>query len=514
MRISVQAPRVWQQDEIDLFVQLSTQSGFALDNAKVLAESAKFQQQVKAENNWKEYLKDATKYLYEFIQEEEVIKVGVEEARRVLECDRVVVYSVDRKSQGVIIAESVAAGWPRILGRKIEDPCFEAKYIQKYENGRVRAMDNIYEAGMTQCYIDQLETIAVKANLVAPVVMEGKLLGLLVAHQCSGPRVWQKLEINWFEQLAVQLGFVLDNAKLLERASQVSQEAETEAQKYHQEQQAFQHQTAKLIKDSQVALKNFERETLRQADSVMAALEGIQAVVDSAKSLVASTQQIELQLQQTSQTVGFGSESANRTVDGISSMQETFLKAGEKVKHLSESSQQISQAMSLIKDLAEQMNQQALNTTIEAGRIADVTQESFVSLAETVRFSTQQLTAATTEGLEPLIGTIQTEAKELAAVMQARTEQGNGEMDSLGETRQKLNQIAAISAKMSGLVNKIAQTAAEQIQTSAAARKSLLEAASLASKTSEASTTVTESFQKLAAVVQKLESDADRSHRS
>ncbi|MGK7915497.1 MAG: GAF domain-containing protein [Prochloraceae cyanobacterium] len=143
-------PHAWQQAEIDLFVQLATQAGFALDNAKLLAESANLQQRVEAEIKWKGYLKDATKHLYESLDEEEILKAGVEEARRVLECDRVVVYSVDRQSQGVIIAESVAAGWPRILGRKIEDPCFEAKYIQKYENGRVRAINNIYEAGMTQ----------------------------------------------------------------------------------------------------------------------------------------------------------------------------------------------------------------------------------------------------------------------------------------------------------------------------------------------------------------------------
>ncbi|MGK7915496.1 MAG: GAF domain-containing protein [Prochloraceae cyanobacterium] len=506
--------RVWQQLEIKWLEQLALQLGFALDNATLVgrvsqisqeaeAEAQKHRQEQQAVIKWKEYLKDATQHLYESLEEEEILKASVEEARRVLECDRVVVYSVDRKSQGIIISESVAPGWPRVLGRKIEDPCFEAKYIQKYENGRVRAIDNIYEAGMSQCYIEQLETIAVKANLVAPVVKEGKLLGLLVAHQCSEARVWQQLEINWLEQLAIQLGFALDNATLVGRVAQISQEAEAEAQKHRQEQQALQHQIVKLIKDSQAALKSFESKTLRQSDSVMSVLEGIQAVADSARSLAGSTQQIELQLQQTSKTVEAGYESANRTVDDISRIQETLIEAVEKVKHLSESSQQISQAMSLIKDLAAQMNQQALNTTIEAGRKADVAQESVVSLAETVRFSTQQLTAATAE-VEPLIRTMQTEANELVAVMEAKTEKASGETDSIEETRQKLNQIAAISAKMSGLVNKIAHAAAQQTQTSAAARKSILEAASLASKTSEASAVVTESWQKLAAVVQDI----------
>ncbi len=118
-------------------------------------------------------------------------------------------------NHGMIVAESVAPGWTRAQGKVIEDPCFEAKYLDKYRNGRVRAWSNIYEAGMTKCYIEQLEELEVKANLVTPILNEGKLFGLLVAHQCSDFRNWQHPEIRWVTQIATQVGFALDNAKLL-----------------------------------------------------------------------------------------------------------------------------------------------------------------------------------------------------------------------------------------------------------------------------------------------------------
>jgi methyl-accepting chemotaxis protein PixJ len=189
--------------------------GFALDNAKLLADSTHLQQQLERETQWTQYFTDAIQYIRSSLDQEDILEVSSEEVRRVLNCDRVVVYSLDPNSYGVVIAESVAPGWIRALGRTIEDPCFEARYLEKYKNGRVRALNNIYEAGMTPCYIEQLETLEVKANLVAPILNEGKLFGLLVAHQCSEPRIWKPLEIRWVAQIASQVGFALDNATLL-----------------------------------------------------------------------------------------------------------------------------------------------------------------------------------------------------------------------------------------------------------------------------------------------------------
>ena len=211
-------PRHWQDYEIRWLTQIATQVGFALDNAKVLAESTTQQAQAERERKWTHYFTDAIQYIRQSIKQDDVLDISVEEVRRVLECDRVVVYSLNQEQYGVVVAESVVPGYPRALHKTIADPCFEARYLDKYRDGRVRALDNIYEAGMTKCYIEQLETLEVKANLVTPILNEGKLFGLLVAHQCSQPRHWQDYEIRWLTQIATQVGFALDNATLLKRS--------------------------------------------------------------------------------------------------------------------------------------------------------------------------------------------------------------------------------------------------------------------------------------------------------
>ncbi|MGK7952891.1 MAG: GAF domain-containing protein, partial [Xenococcaceae cyanobacterium] len=178
-------PRKWQPEEIECLSQLATQAGLSLHNAQLLAESARLKQQAETEAQWTQYFTDATRHIRQSLQQKDILNVTVEEVRRVLDCQRVVVYSLNEDKYGVVIAESVTPGWTRALGITIKDPCFESKYLEKYENGRVRALDNIYEAGMTSCYIEQLEKLEVKANLVTPIINEGKLFGLLVAHQCS-----------------------------------------------------------------------------------------------------------------------------------------------------------------------------------------------------------------------------------------------------------------------------------------------------------------------------------------
>ena len=269
------SPRAWQQQEIYWVTQIATQVGFALDNAKLLAESTQLKEQAKIEAQWTQFFTDATRHIRQSLNQKDILAVTVEEVRRVLGCQRVVVYSLNQERYGVVIAESVAPGWTRALGITIKDPCFEARYLEKYENGRVRALDNIYEADVTPCYLEQLEKLEVKANLVTPIINEGKLFGLLVAHQCSNPRVWQQYEIRWVTQIATQVGFALDNAKLLAESTQIKEQAAKEAQ------------WTQLFTD---AIGHI-RQSLKQEDVLDVAVEEVRRVLDCQRVVVYSLNQ-------------------------------------------------------------------------------------------------------------------------------------------------------------------------------------------------------------------------------
>ena len=122
------ASRHWLDYEIRWMSQIATQVGFALDDARVLAESAVRQEQADRERQWTNYFTDVVRHIRQSIARDDVLEISVEEVRRVLKCDRVVVYSLDRDKYGVVVAESVLAGYPRALNKTIEDP-FAARNI-------------------------------------------------------------------------------------------------------------------------------------------------------------------------------------------------------------------------------------------------------------------------------------------------------------------------------------------------------------------------------------------------
>ena len=216
--------RQWQQVEINLMLQLADWL------TTQLARQGQYQKLENELNNfdkWQVSLAEVTQTIYAQTNTSELVKTIVDTVREVLGCDRVVIYSLQEPSFGQITFESCLPALASILGRTIEDPCFKHRYLEKYQEGRVRAIDSIYQAGMTQCYIEKLESIGVKSNLVAPInADDGEIYGLLVAHQCFAFREWQEREIWWLKQIAIQTGFGLSKARLKERAESINHNQE------------------------------------------------------------------------------------------------------------------------------------------------------------------------------------------------------------------------------------------------------------------------------------------------
>ncbi|MBE9093558.1 ATP-binding protein [Tychonema sp. LEGE 07203] len=149
---------------------------------------------------------------------EEVLTMGVEEVRQFLSTDRTVIYRFNRDWSGFVAVESVAAGVMPIKGTDINDPCFREGYISVYQQGRVRAMDDIYTAGISECHINLLAQFEIKANLVVPILQGENLWGLLIAHHCRSPRQWNSSEIESLKQISVQLAIAIQQCTLFEQA--------------------------------------------------------------------------------------------------------------------------------------------------------------------------------------------------------------------------------------------------------------------------------------------------------
>jgi GAF domain-containing protein len=151
------------------------------------------------------------------LKSQEVLNTSVEEIRHFLKTDRVLMYKFDKDWSGSIVVEAVGSEWMSIIGQNIKDECFEKEYAQLYKNGRVKAIEDVYIAGLALCHIQLLVQLQVRANLVVPLIYQEDLWGLLIVHHCQKPRKWEDTEIEVLKQLSIQLAIAIQQADLYEK---------------------------------------------------------------------------------------------------------------------------------------------------------------------------------------------------------------------------------------------------------------------------------------------------------
>ncbi|MBD1909221.1 MULTISPECIES: GAF domain-containing protein [unclassified Leptolyngbya] len=153
-------------------------------------------------------------HIRESLNLEAILNTTVTEVRHFLQCDRVIIYRFNPDWSGIVVTESVASGWNSILNMEIRDTYFVENREQVYADRKIQVRDNIYTAGLNQCHIELMERLQVKAKLVVPIWQGQTLWGLLVAHQCNGPRHWQSLERELVVQLATQVAIAIQQSEL------------------------------------------------------------------------------------------------------------------------------------------------------------------------------------------------------------------------------------------------------------------------------------------------------------
>jgi len=164
------------------------------------------------------------------LQLEEILQATVDEVRKFLKCDRAVVFDLAEDFRGEVVAASAGQQWKSLLGWRIEEPCFYEESKALLLQGKARTIADIETAGLSDCNLELLRELQVKANLIVPILLPGedksptpKLWGLLVAHECSQPRQWQESEIQFLGELAVQVAVGIQQAILLERTQEIAE---------------------------------------------------------------------------------------------------------------------------------------------------------------------------------------------------------------------------------------------------------------------------------------------------
>lgn len=148
----------------------------------------------------------------------EILNTTVSEIRQLLQADRVLTYRTSANGTGEVLAEAVGPDWNPVLGLELPPDIFPLDFYDLYQQGRIRTVTDIEQDDLVSCLKETLRQLQVRSKVVVPILHEDYLWGLLVAHQCSGPRHWAAWEVDLLVQLAEQVAIAVHQAALYQQA--------------------------------------------------------------------------------------------------------------------------------------------------------------------------------------------------------------------------------------------------------------------------------------------------------
>jgi methyl-accepting chemotaxis protein PixJ len=212
------ANRRWQETEINLVYHIATELNIHLQQSELRLQ---LQRQIEQEQT----LSKVIGRIRQTQNLDNLFHSTCREVRQLLNADRVAVLRLIPESgynEGVFIAEDVLAGYSAAWGNKYYDHCFGQDYAPLYRQGRIQAVTDTQNGGLTDCHVDQLLEFEIRSNLIVPLLKGNELWGLLCIHQCSGPRQWLSYEIDFVKQIAAQFGIALGQANYVEQLEEKS----------------------------------------------------------------------------------------------------------------------------------------------------------------------------------------------------------------------------------------------------------------------------------------------------
>lgn len=162
--------------------------------------------------------------IHQSLDLQEILDCTVAEVRQFLQVDRVLIYRFDPNSTGTLVAAAVAPEWN--LQEALEThQTWQLVEQNLYQQGQSYTFNNVEQSEFSAEHRKFLGMLKIKAKIVVPIFQGAEFWGVLVIHQCTNTRQWQRFETDFLGQVATQMAIAIQQAQLF---NQVQQQAQRE----------------------------------------------------------------------------------------------------------------------------------------------------------------------------------------------------------------------------------------------------------------------------------------------
>jgi two-component system, sensor histidine kinase and response regulator len=155
-----------------------------------------------------------------------ILKNAVDKVQEYLQLDRLIIYQFEeRHSSALEIQQRIGRvayearldeSIPSVLNFQEPGSCFDDfQHWQRYSTGQSQAINDVCSYySQHECFSQQMANFQVRAKLVVPIQMRGKLWGLLIAHNCHGCYDWQPAQSQLLQRVAGHMEIAIYQAEI------------------------------------------------------------------------------------------------------------------------------------------------------------------------------------------------------------------------------------------------------------------------------------------------------------
>jgi methyl-accepting chemotaxis protein len=262
-------------------------------------------------------------------------------------------------------------------------------------------------------------------------------------------------------------------------------------------------QVATSLGSNERDIRQLSEQAITEAAEIRGTFNSVEQMTNSIQTVATNANQASTIAKEAYVVAQEGTDAMAQTVASILSLRTTVGESAKKMKRLGESSQKISQVVTLIEEIALKTNLLAINASVEASRAGEQGR-GFTVVAEQVGALAEQSAVATREIAE-IVAAIQAETQDVAQVMELGTAQVVDGTRLVEATKHKLNQMLQKSQEIDILMSSISTATISQAETAKVVTQLIQQVTVSSEERSTFSSQMAASMQSTSQVAKQLE---------